>query len=283
MEQKMKQGMTMKHLIKEALEHIEEHENIHILFAVESGSRAWGFPSPDSDYDVRYVYVRDPKWYISIDTGRDVIDGYHKQPYIVGTKFDDPLLDISGWDLKKAFVLARKANPQLREWMNSPIIYRDTERLALREAIEPVNRLYPAQEHYRAMAKGNFREYLQGDTVRYKKYLYVLRPLLAAQWIRAVGSFPPVDFHSLLGVMSTYGDIHFGEWSVGEVRQAIDDLLAVKSISSEVEDRPPVPALHAFIAHQLNENGIEDEMPTVDRTAHLNKYFRRMLNKYWNE
>lgn len=274
----------MRDTINRALRQIEQTQNVKIIYACESGSRAWGFASPDSDWDVRYIYVRDPKWYIAIDTGRDVIDDYHRQEGIVGhPEFDDPLLDITGWDIKKAFMLARKSNPALIEWLNSPIIYNSLEQDFLKEAVKPVTRLYPALEHYRAMARGNLREHLMGETVRYKKYLYVLRPILAAQWITAVGTFPPVDFHSLMGVMSTYQDAPDAGYSIAEVKQALLDLLKVKAISSEVEDRPRNESLHAFIQHQLARmDRVNDDQPE-DKTTHLNKQFRRLINKYWNE
>jgi predicted nucleotidyltransferase len=275
--------MITRNTIMAALRHLEETQHIKIIYACESGSRAWGFASPDSDWDVRYIYVRDPKWYIAIDTGRDVIDGYHKLEGIAGhPEFDNPLLDITGWDIKKAFMLARKSNPALVEWLNSPIIYLPTEQDFLKEAIKPVTRLYPALEHYRAMARGNMREYLQGETVRYKKYLYVLRPILAAQWITEIGTFPPVEFHSLMGVLSTYKKDILG-YNIAEVKQALLDLLQVKSLSSEVDERPRNEVLHAFIVHELaRKDKVFDDEPE-DKTTHLNKQFRRVINKYWNE
>ena len=84
------------------LEEIERSESVRILLAVESGSRAWGFPSPDSDYDVRFLYARPRDWYLSIDARRDVIE----------CPIED-VLDINGWDIRKALHLLLKANPVL--------------------------------------------------------------------------------------------------------------------------------------------------------------------------
>lgn len=284
----------MRETILRALKHIEQHEDVKIIYAVESGSRAWGFQSPDSDWDVRYLYVRRPIWYMSVNTGRDVIDQYNKQPYIKDhPEFDNKLLDITGWDIKKAFQLAAKSNPQLLEWLHSPIIYNADEQEFMQQAVEPVYRLYPAQEHYRSMAKSNFREFLQGDVVRYKKYLYVLRPLLAAQWVRMQGTFPPVPFQALLGILPTFvggqwdGDFRvrgYTKEDVAELTRAISNLLAVKTISSEVDDAPRNPVLHAFIKREiLRTDGIKDFVPTINVTDHLNRMFRRLVNKYWNE
>jgi len=99
------------HIMSE-LRSIETREDVRILFAIESGSRAWGFASPDSDFDVRFVYVRRQDWYLSLTPGRDVIE----LP-LVG---DD---DINGWDIRKALNLALKPNPVLLEWLSSPVQY----------------------------------------------------------------------------------------------------------------------------------------------------------------
>ena len=104
----------MREAILAKLTAIEDKEKIKILFAVESGSRAWGFPSKDSDYDVRFVYIRRPEWYLSIEKKRDVIE------YAI-----NDLLDINGWDIQKGLGLLRKYNPALMEWLDSPIVYRE--------------------------------------------------------------------------------------------------------------------------------------------------------------
>ena len=99
--------------IHKELSTIEKRENLTILLAVESGSRAWGFPSPDSDYDVRFFYIRPREYYLSLEKRRDVVE----------LPFDD-VLDISGWDFDKTLRLLRSSNPTLFEWVSSPIIYR---------------------------------------------------------------------------------------------------------------------------------------------------------------
>ncbi|MED1919930.1 nucleotidyltransferase domain-containing protein, partial [Bacillus thuringiensis] len=105
----------MREIILEKLKEIEQAHDLKVLFAVESGSRAWGFPSKDSDYDVRFVYVKKPEWYLSIDDKRDVVE----EPI-------NDLLDINGWDIRKALKLFRKSNPPLQEWLVSDIVYLDT-------------------------------------------------------------------------------------------------------------------------------------------------------------
>lgn len=165
----------MRETILEKLDEIEKQENIKILHCIESGSRAWGFASPDSDYDVRFIYVRPREFYLRLDKTRDVIEW----------QLDDTL-DINGWDVQKALTLLHKSNPTLFEWNSSPIVYKTTEEWQNISAI--INRYFVAKSglyHYLSTAKSNYREYLKGETVRLKKYFYVLRPLLACKWILA--------------------------------------------------------------------------------------------------
>ena len=263
----------MRTKIEGALAYIERTQNVHILYAAEAGSRAWGFESPDSDWDVRFVYVRPLNWYLNISEGRNVLDSYHHM--VQGTEFDDPLLDITGWDLKKAFKMLRKSNPQLLEWLNSPIVYRnayDSAAKDLRTASENVLRMQPLREHYHGMAKGNFREYLQGEVVRYKKYLYVIRPLLAVTWVRLYATVPPVSFNELLnGVISTYDN-----WLALET--SIKKLLEIKRTSNEIDGAPADPVLHAWIEEQLALPSTPNDEPVSDYD--LDDCFRVMLYNY---
>lgn len=178
----------MKDTIQKKLDEIEKRENIKILHCIESGSRAWGFASPDSDYDVRFIYVRPKEFYLRLDKTRDVIEW----------QLDD-VLDINGWDIQKALILLHKSNPTLFEWNSSPIIYRTTNEWQQISTV--INRFFVAKSglyHYLSTAKSNYREYLKGETVRLKKYFYVLRPLLACKWILAQGTPPPMLFRTLM-------------------------------------------------------------------------------------
>jgi predicted nucleotidyltransferase len=262
----------MRQRIIEALRWIEHKEKVKILVAVEAGSRAWGFESPDSDFDVRYVYVRRPTAYLEIDDRRDVIDHYHQQPYIQGSGFDDPLLDITGWDVKKALQLLRKGSPQLQEWLNSTTIYIEGQRQSLLDLSNSINRFEPVYMFYRSMAANNFRTYLQGDMVRYKKYLYVIRPLLAAQWVVTYRTFPPVDFRTLLlDVIQQY------ETMFPHLREAIERLLERKAKASELEDAPRDEVLHEWIRWEFDRKPHQMDDPVSDPTPQLNSFFHRVL------
>lgn len=133
---------------------------MRILLAVESGSRAWGFASPDSDYDVRFIYVRPQNEYLRLDPHRDVIE----------LPIDD-VLDINGWDMYKTLQLLHKSNPTLFEWFSSPIVYLETD---FAERFRGIMNSYFSTKrgllHYLSMAEKNYRNYLRGDMVRAKKY-----------------------------------------------------------------------------------------------------------------
>jgi uncharacterized protein len=176
--------------IQEELRRIEHEEQVTVLYACESGSRAWGFESDDSDYDVRFIYLRKTSWYLTIQNKRDVIE----------RPISDEL-DIAGWDLPKALGLFRKSNPPLLEWLQSPIVYLEASscRRKLMDLLpgwfSPISCLY----HYLHMAQNNFKKYLQDRTeVSLKKYLYVLRPVLACIWIERGFGAVPMEFQVLI-------------------------------------------------------------------------------------
>ena len=180
--------MTNTQFIHAELSAVEEKEDVTILLAVESGSRAWGFDSPGSDYDVRFIYVRDYRQYLRLDERNDVIEW----------KLNETL-DINGWDFDKTLRLLHASNPTLFEWLNSPIIYR--EHPAMSNLMENANAYYRPRSclfHYLHMAKGNYRTYLKSDMVMLNKYLHVLRPILACRHILSEGTFPPIPFVQLL-------------------------------------------------------------------------------------
>lgn len=220
----------MEQLIRRRLLEIEKTEHVRILFAAESGSRAWGFPSPDSDYDVRFVYVRPETAYLKLEGIRDVIE----------CPIQDAL-DINGWDLQKTLRLLFRSNPTVFEWASSPLVYLETgsaERFRglMPEYFSPGKSLY----HYLSMAEQNQSAYLQGDLVRAKKYFYVLRPVLACRWILERNTPPPMLFSELAAEMLP-----------ASLKDPVDGLLALKTRSPEVREIPRIDALHAFLGEEL--------------------------------
>lgn len=236
---------AMREQVMTHLRAIEAQHNVTILFACESGSRGWGFASPDSDYDVRFIYVNRLPWYLTVAPGRDVIE--------VPISGD---LDINGWDLRKALGLMRESNPTLLEWLRSPVVYREeAETMArFRALAEQVFSNAKGWHHYASMAKKNFREHLQADEVRYKKYLYVLRPLLAARWIRTRPGVPPMRFAEL-----AQHTLH--ATADAALIAEINALLDVKMRAGEAATSPRWPGIHAFIEAELARNAAEPVQP----------------------
>lgn len=235
--------ITMKNIeaiIHEKLCEIEGKEGVRILHAVESGSRAWGFASPDSDYDVRFIYARPMEQYLQLKEPRDVIEWQL-----------DEMLDINGWDIRKALRQLARGNATLFEWSGSPIVYRTTEEW---KKVQEVSKLYFSEKsavyHYYGTANSTLQEYLMGDAVRYKKYFYALRPLLAAQYIEAYHKAPPVLFEELLQMEMPR-----------ELKMVIEELLEIKKRITEKEENPQMPVIRAFIeAETARQKEIADHM-----------------------
>ena len=222
----------MRDIILNKLDEIEKAEGVRILHAVESGSRAWGFASPDSDFDVRFVYVRPRKDYLRLDRVRDVIEW----------QLDDTL-DINGWDLKKLLTLLNKSNPTVFEWNCSPIVYKTCEDWkGVSEVIERHFNEKAALYHYLNTARTNFRIYCSEERVRYKKYFYVLRPLLACKWILGEKTPPPMPFGELC---EKYLD--------EEIRGEVEELLRLKSETSELGEGKPNERLNAYFKRTIDE------------------------------
>lgn len=230
--EKTGQRPDIREKIGQKLDEIEQAENVRILYAVESGSRSWGFASPDSDYDVRFIYVRTLEDYLRLDQKRDVIEWQL-----------DEVLDINGWDLQKVLRQFHKSNATVFEWSNSPIVYRTSEAWdaiyqAAKGYFSPKSVLY----HYYGTAKSTYCQFLQGEQVRYKKYFYALRPLLSCCYIREHGCPPPIAFDELMKTELPQ-----------ELRAKIVHLLELKKGMGEKEQRPQLPVIRNFILAQLDE------------------------------
>ena len=252
--------------ILDSLAQIEKDHKVKILYACESGSRAWGFASPDSDYDVRFIYVHRADWYldIALERKRDVIE--------IPIRDD---LDVSGWDLRKALGLMRKSNPPLLEWLRSPIVYWECVEavLELRRLSEAFFSPVACGYHYLSMAKGNYRDYLQGPQVRLKKYLYVLRPILAVQWIEQELGPVPTEFQILVDTL------------VGDnfLKVQIEALLALKRRSLESDYGEAVPVLNQFIEDELERLELSKfaRLQAVPDSTPLNQFFQAQVAGMW--
>lgn len=249
--------------IVSTLDTIEKENNIQILYAVESGSRAWGFASADSDYDVRYIYIRPAEDYLRIDALRDTIEG----PL-------DELLDFSGWDIRKTLELLRRCNPSLMEWFQSPIVYRRTELWGfLAERIPAYFQSRSNMYHYLSMVQNNWNTYLNPsvEQVSVKKYLYVLRPLLCCRWLEQFATVPPVPFDALCKAVLP-----------AELKAATEALLEKKKHVEEKTLINRIPELDAFVLNEIPRLiQVRDNMPHQVQAGYeeFNQLFRQMLQK----
>jgi len=245
MKTKRSNQMVTSNDINFVLDEIEKDKRVKILYACEAGSRAWGFESNDSDYDVRFIYLNRPEWYLSIsEKPRDVIEHVHKETD----------LDIVGWDLRKTLRLLKKTNPALMEWLNSDIVYR-SEVHFMRQLILSSMEYYsptPLLYHYLHMARGNIREYLKGDTeVWLKKYLYVVRPLMACNWLEMFTEMPPINFQQLYNTVIDHRlskRIIFHQ----QIKDDLDDLVRRKMNGDELSFGPVIPSIQMFIREEVD-------------------------------
>ncbi|GAB4447274.1 MAG: nucleotidyltransferase domain-containing protein [Anaerolineae bacterium] len=248
------------------LQQLEVEQGVKILYACESGSRAWGFPSADSDYDVRFFYLHPPEWYLAIDLEKkqDVIE----RPI-------NAQIDLSGWDLRKTLQLFSKSNPPLLEWLGSPIVYLEKYSVTgrLRQLTLTWYSPRACMYHYLHMARGNYRDYLKGETVWVKKYFYVLRPLLAIHWLEQGLGVVPTEFKVLVDntVQSP------------ALKAAIEALVKAKEQGQELDDGPRIPVISDFITAEIAR--LEDKQLSDGSTQRsietLNELFRDALREVW--
>ncbi len=247
--------------IQAALAQLEATHDTRILYACESGSRAWGFPSPDSDYDVRFLYAHPADWYLTLDDGPDTLN----------FPVDDEL-DLAGWELRKALKLLRGSNAALFEWLQSPVVY--GEAAGFRAALGP---LLPAcwnpragLHHYLGQLRRGVEEDLAGEQVRLKRLFYALRSALAARWIQQhPADVPPMEFGVLRELLPSKLD------------GAVDELLVRKATADEKTVVPQPAALVAFLREEYEAGQVARETLPVPRhpdpTPALDEVFRAWL------
>lgn len=260
----------MKETILKSLAKIEEDFDVKILYAVESGSRAWKFPSKDSDYDVRFIYVHKKEEYLTIDQM-----GIGKKKDVIELPIND-LLDITGWELTKALKLFRKSNPPLMEWLRSGIVYYQAFSAIdqMKELSKVVFAPNSCLHHYLNMASNNFRKCLQDGQVKVKNYINVLRPVLAAQWIEKYNEFPPLEFPKLLEDLLPDG----------ELKREIHTLLKRKISGEELDYESKVEVINQFLNEEimrLKEYTSTLNVDLPDFTPQLDQLFRDTLDEVW--
>ncbi len=203
----------MDAIIRAKLGEIEQREQVRIIWAVEAGSRAWGFPSPNSDYDVRFIYIRDKREYLRLEEIRDSMDAQQ-----------DDLLDIEGWDLRRVLRMVYRSTPEVHEWFASPTIYRSTpEAEEMKKLLPEYFSVKKCARNYLHVASLDFRTYFRDDEVWLIKYFYLLRQMLQAKWLLEEKSIPPMLFEELVRLKLD------DEW-----KDYILELLQKKKVTSEL-------------------------------------------------
>ena len=249
---------NMENLIKHKLSEIENEHGVKILYACESGSRAWGFPSPNSDYDVRFIYAHDLDWHLSLRDKKDTID----------LPINDEL-DIGGWEIKKALGLLWKSNPPLLEWLQSPIVYysepkflNDIQGLCS-EYFSPI----AVMHHYLSMSKKYLDACQRTDNVKLKKYFYALRTAIAGKWVREKESIPPIELSKMFVVVAE------------EVRDKIEELITIKSQQKEdcLHERESLIA--EFLIETIEQNeAIANDLPSANGSIEtLDDFYRSVV------
>jgi predicted nucleotidyltransferase len=250
----------MKEKIIEKIKRIEEEENITILLAVESGSRAWGFAGKDSDYDVRFIYKRVLKEYLRLEKTRDV--------------FECPIenkLDISGWDISKALKLLHASNPAVFEWLQSPIVYKKTSEIT---EFEKLAKKYFSKtkilNHYYHIAVSHYNKLIEGRlNINLKKYFYTLRSVAAALYTIEKDDIPPIEFNVLRNAV-------FPE----EINIIIDDLIKIKRENNEAKPVKRIMKIDNFIENKIKEIADVIQQSDAEESGSwrdLNDYFIKVL------
>ena len=235
--------------IVKTLHNIEKERDCRILYACESGSRAWGFASPDSDYDVRFIYSHPLAWYLRVDSPDDTFDRMLPND-----------LDVSGWELRKTLRLFATCNLGLNEWLGSPKVYLTTP------FHQELSRLIPlyfkpkkAMFHYLRMAEKTAGQYLDTEAilnrqVNVKKLFYILRPIFASQWIVSKRTMPPTEYDRLLQARS--------EWDMDFMSDRIyDEVAKIREAKNSLGEKDRVD-----ISQQLI-NWLQDAMAKIAALA----------------
>lgn len=251
----------MKTKIINKLKEIEHTNGIKILFACESGSRGWGFPSPDSDYDVRFIYIRPLSFYFSI------ADHDEHLSFPINDE-----LDIYGWDIRKVLKLIRKSNTTPFEWLQSPIVYK--EKNGFKDSLWWLCQAYFYRKaninHYLGIAKGALETVVNKDEIKIKKLFYILRPLLCAIWCSQRDTIAPMEMSFLMTLMPI------------EMQTMVKSLIVLKSTSAEGFIIKIPSELRSYIEEQFEKcsHQAKDLPKQIFEIKNLNDFFRETINSY---
>ncbi|MEA3429718.1 MAG: nucleotidyltransferase domain-containing protein [Nanoarchaeota archaeon] len=261
----------MKAYIKKLCRRIEGEKNIKILFAVENGSRAWRMESQDSDFDVRFVFVRPIEEYVQINKPGEVIN----------VAFDDEgikvpvqgsLIDFAGFDIFKFVKMLSSSNPTCIEWLVSDIVYHGTQNKVFKDfAINNFNRI-SLYHHYKSMCRNNYLKYLNSDDfVTYKRYLYALRGLVNAKWIVHKRTVPPIIFTDALKEMVGIIPNH--------ILEKLNEIIMLKAKGKEKQVVQNIVKMDTYIEEFLKDDSEAPKEKNHGTLNDLNAELRKIVLK----
>jgi len=254
----------MNKIISQYLKKLEEDKEVKILLACETGSRAWGFPSPDSDFDIRIIYMHKKDWYLSLSEKKDSI----------AVMYENNEIDITGWDLRKSLKLLQKSNPPLLERIQSPIIYKsDDEFLTeMKTVAQSQYSRIATIHHYLSMAKKFLTELKENKDYKLKKFFYALRSATACKWILETEKIPPIEFNKMLNKIEISKSL----------TDRINELIYLKSTKSESYRHKGEKELFSFIENCINESDVKRQTlpPAKGNEEELNAFFLKTLARY---
>ena len=256
----------MHHEILKKLPQIEQEYQVRLLYVAESGSRAWGFASTDSDYDVRGIFIRPRNAYLSIDKPKETFEW-----------IENSWFDVGAWDITKALHLLRKSNCILLEWLQSPIIYQQYPNVQ-KELFELAKLYYQPKvivHHYRGIAKvvsgyspdNNAKNKISAEPIKLKKWFYMLRSLLSAYWTVKTGDIPPMELDKLMKILTV------------EEQKNIKELVEFKSDKNEHFTWVPKNAMQHLVIFLWQETNVQLTKRAVPDNDILNNWFRKKLDE----
>lgn len=250
--------------IKKYISDLEKEKDIKILWACETGSRAWGFPSPDSDYDIRLIYVHKKDWYLTLSEPKDTVE----------RMLDNNDIDISGWELKKSLKLLRKSNASLLERIQSPIVYQ-SDTAFINDLLPLAQSHYSkiaTMHHYLSMSKKFYSELHTEETFKLKKFFYTLRSAFVCKWILDKEEMPPIEFDKI------YKNLGLEPSIIAD----IEALIQLKSTISESYVHSGEHGLLSLIQSFINEaDAVKYDLPSSNGShEELNAFFRKYIYKY---
>lgn len=243
------------------LKQIEKDKNVEILLACETGSRAWGFPSPDSDFDIRFIYKHKIDWYLNLNEQKDTIE----------MMFENNEIDLSGWDIKKTLQLLWKSNAPLLERIQSPIVY-FANAIFLTEINILARNTYSkiaTMHHYLSMSKKIFSEIVDKEDVKLKKLFYALRTAVACKWIMEKDGIPPIVFQTMLEEL----EIEYA------IKNRIYQLIELKETKDESYFHQKEKGINMFIESIIAQaEKVAPKLPSSQgKIEDLNQFFKNTL------